>query len=164
MTTTTADGLTVVIRHVLSGDPDDRAFLAATAPRLETVVPTWVRPGALAAAVERSVLGAFDAGPSEQAALLIAEDGAGRRLGFAYLTQARNVNGDPVGYISELAVGTEAESRGVGRALIAAAEDWARERGYAAMTLDAYAVNERALALYEHLGYAPNALHLRKPL
>ena len=151
------------IRPARPGDRDDRAFLAEISPRLEAVVPPWVQPGALAGAVERSVLAAFDE-QRDGEALLIAEEADGSRVGFAYLTTSRNVNGEPVGCVSELAVVPDAEGRGVATALLAAAESWSRGAGHVAVTLAAFCVNERALALYQRLGFAPNVLHLRKPL
>ncbi len=151
------------IRLVRPGDLDDRAFLAEISPRLAAVVPPWVRPGALAGAVERSVLAAFDE-QRDGEAMLIAEEADGSRVGFAYLTTSRNVNGEPVGCVSELAVAQNAEGRGVATALLAEAETWSRGAGHAAVTLAAFCVNERALALYQRLGFAPSVLHLRKPL
>jgi RimJ/RimL family protein N-acetyltransferase len=43
--------------------------------------------------------------------------------------------------------------RGIGRALMEAAEAWAREVGVRKIELHVFPHNEAALALYEHLGY-----------
>lgn len=154
----------VRVREARADDPADGAFLAALAPRLEEGMPPWIDPGTLAAAVERSVGDAL-AARGELEVILIAEDGRGRRLGFIYaLSSSDNLPKEPRVYISEFAVAREAEGRGVGRALIAAVEDWARERGAWAVTLEVFAGNSRARVLYERIGFEPMTLHLRKPL
>ena len=54
----------------------------------------------------------------------------------------------------------EAEGRGVGRELLAAAEDWAREQGYATLTLEVFAGNERARSVYAAAGFEEDSLML----
>ena len=53
---------------------------------------------------------------------------------------------------------------GIGTALMRAAEDWARERGYDALELDVADPNGDARRLYERLGYGLVAHTLVKPL
>ena len=152
------------VRPARAGDADDRAFLQAMAPRLETGLPPWMPAGALAEAVARSVLGALAAQRAGEV-ILVAEDAAGQRLGFVYATTSRDgLSGEGLGYISEFAVAVEAEGRGVGRALLGAAEQWSRERGMEAMMLRVFCTNAHARAVYEHLGYDPDVLQLRKRL
>jgi len=60
------------------------------------------------------------------------------------------------GEIAELAVAAHARRRGVGSALVAAAEAWARERGCAYTVLDYNARNVDAGRFYrDRLGYRP---------
>jgi putative acetyltransferase len=47
-----------------------------------------------------------------------------------------------------------ARGRGVGRAVVAALEDWARARGLPAMRLETGSASPDAIALYQRLGYA----------
>jgi ribosomal protein S18 acetylase RimI-like enzyme len=63
-----------------------------------------------------------------------------------------------------LALAPEAEGRGIARVLMQAAEDWSREQGYSRVTLNVFATNQRALGLYEHLGYRPETVHYLKDL
>jgi GNAT superfamily N-acetyltransferase len=54
--------------------------------------------------------------------------------------------------------------RGVGRALMAAVEQWAREHAAAEVHLDVWSFNETAIRLYAELGYAPRTQRMVKPL
>jgi GNAT superfamily N-acetyltransferase len=66
--------------------------------------------------------------------------------------------------VSTLAVTAAAAGQGVGRALMAAAEDWARQQGCALITLEVFAANSTARSVYARLGYAEQTLKLAKPL
>ena len=59
-----------------------------------------------------------------------------------------------------LMVAQDARRQGVGRALMEAAEDWAREVGILKVELHVFPYNEAALALYEELGYRREGLRL----
>ncbi len=61
-------------------------------------------------------------------------------------------------------VDTAAERRGVGAALVAAAEDWASQRGLARITLETGAANLGARRFYAALGYADEDVRLSKPV
>ena len=54
--------------------------------------------------------------------------------------------------------------RGLGTALMAQAEAWARQRGDRHIGLHVFNDNQPALALYQKLGFLPQASFLRKPL
>ncbi len=58
----------------------------------------------------------------------------------------------------------EAEGQGVGRVLLEAAEDWAREQKLQMLSLNVFAGNARARHVYERLGYTPETLRYVKPL
>lgn len=55
--------------------------------------------------------------------------------------------------IHRLAVNPEFQKQGIGRQLMDFAENYATERGYSSIRLDAYSGNPRALNLYERRGY-----------
>jgi len=67
-------------------------------------------------------------------------------------------------YPSLFAVAAAHEGQGVGRALLAHAERWAREHGCALLTLAVLPGNTRARALYEAAGFDTDLLRLAKPL
>jgi GNAT superfamily N-acetyltransferase len=101
--------------------------------------------------------------------ILIAEDAKDKALGWAVAYENNNeiyVHADErtYGYIAELFVSEEVRRQGIGRALIAACEQWARERGLKAMIIGALARNETAFAAYRSAGFADYATELRKYL
>ncbi|HEV2888795.1 MAG TPA: GNAT family acetyltransferase [Frankiaceae bacterium] len=59
------------------------------------------------------------------------------------------------GWVYYLAVSPAARRRGIGRALMRAAEDWLREREVPALHLLVRSENTEALGFYERLGYSP---------
>jgi GNAT superfamily N-acetyltransferase len=63
-----------------------------------------------------------------------------------------------------IAVLDEWRGRGIGTALMAAAEDWARGRGLTVLELDVATPNEGGRRLYERLGYVRVAETMVKPL
>lgn len=85
---------------------------------------------------------------------LVAEDG-GRLLGYIRLARPTPLASNAhVLQIQGFAVAGEARGRGVGRALVRAAVDRARERGARRLTLRVLGHNAPARALYESEGFA----------
>jgi aminoglycoside 6'-N-acetyltransferase I len=72
----------------------------------------------------------------------------------------------PVGYIEGWFVDEDARGTGVGRALVAAAEAWAREQGMHEMASDTAISNEAGLKAHLALGYreVERVIHLAKEL
>lgn len=68
--------------------------------------------------------------------------------------------------VQSLVVDRSLRGAGVGRALMAAAEAWAAERGFASVALTSQVAREEAHAFYERLGYerVASSLLLRKTL
>jgi GNAT superfamily N-acetyltransferase len=100
--------------------------------------------------------------------IFIAQDDAGP-LGWAvvhetvddvYVIEAERC----VAYIAELFLIARARGTGLGRALMAACEDWAKGRGVRVLRIGVLPGNARARAVYEMAGFAPYALDLRKYL
>ena len=96
--------------------------------------------------------------------VLIAELTDGTPLGFISLKVTEDVTGVGRGHVADLAVTETARRLGVGRTLMNAGEQWARDRGLAVLGLDVWSTNERAQAFYKRLGYRAESLHLIKPL
>jgi GNAT superfamily N-acetyltransferase len=144
--------------------PDDRTFIDGLSPRLSSVPrPAWHDVAAMEEFQARYMEASF--APVDGAATLIACAEEGRRLGYIHMRPAKDgVTDEPCGYISLLATTPEAEGTGVARHLIAAAEDWARGRGYRLLSLDVFADNTRAIEFYERRGFRSETFRMVKPL
>ena len=68
------------------------------------------------------------------------------------------------GFLADIFVMPEARGKGLGRALIAGCEDWARERCHKLLTIGVLTRNAHAIRAYEGAGYAPYTLMLRRYL
>lgn len=96
----------------------------------------------------------------EPLAVLIAEDGSGRALGFAELSIRNYAEGcvtNRVAYLEGWYVEPHARRRGVGAALVRAAEDWGRAQGCTEFASDALIDNEISAAAHEALGFDETA-------
>jgi GNAT superfamily N-acetyltransferase len=111
----------------------------------------------------RVVGGAVD-GSSPDSKVLIAEDDLGCRLGFIHVTEEQDYYAGACGHIGDVVVAREARGRGVGAALLAAAEQWARTRGYRLLSLNVFIDNTEARSVYERAGYAPETIRHVKVL
>jgi ribosomal protein S18 acetylase RimI-like enzyme len=102
----------------------------------------------------------------EQSHLLLIAQRASRRVGFLLLLDdlPDEVTGTPQGFIAYMAVEPGFRGNAVGRALLAAAEDEARERSLPYMTLMVTEDNAAARALYERSGYVTERRLLCKRL
>ena len=106
------------------------------------------------------------AGENEQ--MLIAKDGA-QVTGFITL----KMNPAPtipfllprlICSVRTVVVGKVHQRRGIGRQLMAAAENWARQHGAAEVRLEVFAFNHSAIALYELAGYGYQSHIMTKPI
>ena len=106
----------------------------------------------------REEIARFFAGEAPQPlAVLLADDGAGCPLGFAELSiraYAEGCRSDRVAYLEGWFVVPEARRHGVGRALIAAAEQWGRSQGCREFASDAEPDNEISAAAHGALGFS----------
>ena len=86
------------------------------------------------------------------------------QLGYVYLeTHQDYFTGNQIGHISTIAVSERGEGQGVGGALMRAAEESVRSKGFRRLTLNVFEANGRAREIYEHLGFRVETLHYIKP-
>lgn len=91
----------------------------------------------------------------------VTERAARRTVNFVLRRPRPNV--DAVGgYIAGIYVRPDARRANVGRALVAAAEDWLRAQGAPAGELHVLYANEAARLFWQELGYEPLTLGMRK--
>jgi len=123
-----------------------------------------IRPAGAGDAVAIAALDAatwsFDVTPSPRSSvpssidgMLVAEEG-GEIVGYVAVGRATRLESNRhVADIRGLAVAPDHQGRGLGRALVQAALDAARERGARKVTLRVLAPNTAARALYESCGF-----------
>ena len=143
----------------------DRAAVLALVPRLRAFGPPSLRPPEALDAGERRTLDQFFDAPPNGAALWVADAPHGALVGAAYAERAIDYFTQEFhGHLGILVVAAEAEGRGVGRALMAAVEAWAVGQRYRFVTLNVFATNARAAAVYERAGYRPDTVRYVKEL
>lgn len=86
-------------------------------------------------------------------AILVAEDGNGKRLGWVHASGRRFLESDPYAEIGGIVVDAGSRRRGVGGALLLEAEKWARERGYTTLRIRSNMKRTEARPFYERMGY-----------
>lgn len=143
---------------------DDLPFMHSLSRRLSRVPgPPWHDEAAMDGFQDRHM--AASLAPAEGMSTLVARGPDGSRLGYIHMRPGRDgVTDEPCGYVSLLAVAAEAEGTGAARLLMAAAEEWARGRGYRLLSLDVFADNRRAVEFYERGGFRSETYRMVKPL
>ena len=111
----------------------------------------------------------LEAVAEREGTIFVAEDAQGTSVGWGVV----HLSNDDVyvvdrerrfAYIAELYVVERMRAQGIGRALIAACEDWARKRGVHVIQIGVLPGNERAHAIYRVAGYSDYGIQLRKYL
>ena len=143
----------MTLLSIRRGERGDRARILALADRLAAFGPT-TRPAREIATRERRALADALERPSPGSALLVAHHQDHGLAGVVLLETRRDYFTDEAhGHVAILVVAREAEGQGVGRALLDAADEWGRRRGFRRLTLAVFADNARAKALYARHGW-----------
>ncbi len=144
--------------HVRPYDDRDLESVRRLAPRLAEGVAPWRDPARVTAAVRDWVEESLR---DPERAVYVAE-ADGTVVGLVTVGVRRHFTGELDAYVGELAVDATVARRGVGRALMAAAEGWAAERGLVRLTLETGAANAAARAFYGALGYLEEDVRLTR--
>lgn len=142
----------------------DQEALLQLADRLAAFGPTTRTAGEITRRERRALSDAL-AQPSPGSALLVAQHADLGVVGVLLLEGRRDYFTDEAhGHIAILAVAHDAQGRGVGRALLAAAEKWGRGQGFRRLTLMVFAANQRAKDFYARQGWQVESETHYKPL
>lgn len=138
----------MTVRHA---EPGDAASLVELARAVGAEEEGWLITGGewRSAAEERRYLRSIRRHP--HAAVLVAEDD-GAIVGRLSIARDLHPASEHVGDVG-LMVARDYRRRGVGKALMEGAEEWARSVGIRKLELHVFPHNEPAIALYEGLGY-----------
>ena len=138
---------------IRAATPHDRAFVLGLADRLADFAhPPWRSEEEIVGGDRRALAEAFDTATADHA-LFVAERNGTPAGCLLMWTLEDYFSGERHAHVSVIATTREAEGQGVGRALMAHAEQWARERGHSRITLSVFEANRRAQQLYERSGY-----------
>lgn len=98
--------------------------------------------------------------------LFLAEDGEGQHIGHILLlaNQTDTVSGIRQAWVYDVTVREQWWGKGVGRALMARGEQFAREFGHTYIGLGVTSANERAVEFYRELGYEIERIQMLKRL
>jgi GNAT superfamily N-acetyltransferase len=141
----------------------DEPILTTLANRLaDFVLPEWRTADEIAIADGRAMLAAVHT-PDAHSEVFIAERD-GEAVGCLHILAETDFFGRLHAHISVIATTAAAQGTGVGQALLAYAEDWARHRRLALLTLNVFAGNDRARRVYERAGFSPEILKYAKAL
>ena len=150
----------------LEDEPAMLEIQQASAVHHATIDPDrWRAPSMEAAARSRRRWHAI--GPRSQGIVAVADDGTVVGMIELWLKRPRDPDSARIPRVQAdfgIAVAPAWRGRGVGTALLQAAETWASAQGVERMALDLDAANEGALRLYERLGYTVHALEMDKPI
>lgn len=143
----------------------DSEFILAQAPRFAAFpLPAWRRRHECVAGIRERLREHVEESPANSH-LFVAEDGDGAPAGFVHLQHSADpFTGERNCHVVDLVVASSHEGRGVGKALLAHAERWAREHRCKLLTLAVFPGNERARKLYANAGFDADLLRLAKPL
>ena len=97
----------------------------------------------------------------EAGGLALVAEADGEVVGNVLISVERSLVSDHVGTLS-ISVADGWREVGIGSALVAAAQDWAKERGLAKVALSVFPDNARAIAVYEHAGFVREGLRRRQ--
>lgn len=151
--------------HLRQAEANDEPFVTSLAERFVSFdLPVWRERGECANGIRQDLHGNL-ADPPPTSWLYVAEDDAGKPVGYLHLQKLKDFfTGRVKCHISDLVTAPGAEGRGVGRTLLRYSEIWAREHKCALITLGVFPGNKRAVQLYRANGYDTDLLLMAKPV
>ena len=133
---------------------DDKEFILALTPRLVEFGRVPGRDRSALIERDRAVLTGVLENPTEKSGIFVAVDEQGRRVGFIHVTADHDYYSDSeTAHIADVVVAAHMEGQGIGKGLMQFAESWARDRGFALLTLNVFVENRTARDVYSTLGY-----------
>lgn len=151
-----ADGRPWMLRHARPDDAEPLAHLYA-AVRAEG---RWLVTPATAISPPSEAFFIAELIRADESAVLVAEAG-GVIIGNALVMTDRDVSSRHVGVLS-ITVADGWRDVGIGTALVAATQDWVRDRGLTRLALSVFPDNARAIAVYTRAGFVREGIRRRQ--
>ena len=131
----------------------DRDFIFELSPRLAEVAGlTWHADSVVQKMQNDYITKMLKPTNTPNITLIAEKDGAS--LGIVHARVRKDeISGEQSGTVPLLAVSPVAQSMGVGKLLMKAAETWAKEQGYRLLHLEVFANNDKAREFYKSLGF-----------
>ena len=150
--------------RVEPGDPQDCEAMLELFPRLASFeLPNGRNPGHLWGG-DADMLRDWAKAGNDDCLVYVAKDSNGVIVGVTMVTLGPELlSHAPSAHLEVIVVAENAEGRGVGKALLDAAEAGARERGALSMSLHVFATNVRARRVYERAGFDEELIRCIKP-
>jgi len=144
---------------------DDDEFILALAERFVAFeLPAWRKRSETLSGIRADIARHLRELPAASH-LFVAENEEGDRLGFLHLqTQKDYFTGALNCHISDIVVSPDHDGRGIGKAMLAYAEHWAKEHRCRLVTLSVFPANEHAREFYARHGYGVELLRMAKPV
>lgn len=145
---------------------EDHEAVMGLAPRLAEGIAAWRDTEAATHAAQQWLTCSLAAAKEQRGAVFVAvqEHDAPHIIGVVSVTRQQHFTGVRDAYVGELAVHPHSIRNGVGRQLMVAAEDWARQQGLRHLTLETGAANTVARKFYAALGYLEEGIRLTRSL
>lgn len=161
--------------HIQAGDiellvraagADDDAFILALAERfVDFELPKWRRRNVLLEGIRRDISRHLEDQPPGSFMYVVEDDSTGNRIGFMHIQLVVDFfTGHQNCHISDIAVIKGMDGKGIGKALLGYAEQFAREHRCERMQLAVFPGNTRARSTYEAAGFGVEMLRMVKPL
>ena len=151
---------------VRSANADDDEFIFSLIERfVDYELPKWRRRNVVIEGIRTDLSRNLEEPPAGSFLFVAEDDSSGERVAFLHLqTVTDYFTGHQNCHVSDIAVSREYGGRGIGKALMAYAERFAKEHRYERLQLNVFPGNERARKLYEELGYGVDMIRMVKPL
>ncbi len=145
-------------------DPQDCDAMLALFPRLASFdLPNGRNPDHLWAG-DAEMLRKWASEGNADCIVYVAREADGTIVGVTMVTLGPELlSHAPSAHLEAIAVSEKAEGKGVGKALLEAAEAGARERGALSMSLHVFATNARARRIYERADFDEELIRCIKP-
>jgi ribosomal protein S18 acetylase RimI-like enzyme len=161
--------------HIQAGDlelliraasPDDEGFILSLSERfVDFELPRWRRRNVVLEGIRQDQLRHLEDQPPGSFMHIAEDDSSGERVALLHLQLVTDFfTGHQNCHISDLAVAKGADGKGIGRALVKFAEQFAREHRCERLQLAVFPGNERARGFYEAAGFGVETLRMVKPL